>query len=149
MKRLLRTVWLAATWRLPRTAFPTAGGHPVRTFVLAALLAVAACDSGPSGPGTLTGVATGASLGGVVLEVEGTGIRGFAGRGSTRVYSAPVQGRAGVHRVILIGPEPGDLPFEVQVDDLGMEGPVITVVQAARGDNFAIPASRVSVRVER
>lgn len=121
----------------------------VRAFVLALLVAVAACDSGPSGPGTLTVVATGASLGGVVLEVEGTGIRSFEGRGSTRVYSAPVEGRAGVHRVILVGPEPGDLPFEMQVDDVGMEGPVITVLQAARGDNFAIPASRVSVRVER
>lgn len=121
----------------------------VRALVLALLMAAAACDSGPSGPGTLTAVATGASLGGVVLEVEGAGIRGFAGRGSTRVYSAPVQDRTGVHRVVLIGPEPGDLPFEMQVDDIGMEGPVVTVVQAARGDNFAIPASQVSVRVER
>lgn len=123
--------------------------HPVRALVLALLVAVAACDSGPSGPGTLTVVATGASLGGVVLEVEGAGIRGFAGRGSTRVYSAPVQGRTGVHRVVLVGPEPGDLPFEMQVDDLGMEGPVVTVVQAARDDNFVIPASGVSVRIER
>ena len=121
----------------------------LRAVALTAPTAVAACDSGPTGPGTLTAVATGASLGGVVLEVEGTGIRGFAGRGSTRVYSAPVQGRPGVHRVVLIGPEPGDLPFEMQVDDLGMEGPVVTVVQAARGDNFAIPASGVSVRIER
>ena len=54
-----------------------------------------------------------------------------------------------MHRVILVGPEPGDLPFDMQVDDVGMEGPVVTVLQAARGDNFAIPASRVSVRVER
>jgi hypothetical protein len=137
MKELLRTVSVAAIGRL------------MRTVALAGLVAVGACDSGPRGPGTLTAVATGASLGGVVLEVEGTGIRGFAGRGSTRVYSAPVEGRSGVHRVILVGPEPGDLPFEVEVDDVGMEGPVVTVVQAARGDNFAIPASRVSVRVER
>ena len=118
-------------------------------MALAALLATAACDSGPSGPGSLVGVASGTSLGGVVLEVEGAGIRGFTARGATRLYSAPVAGRDGVHRVILVSPEPGDLPFEVEVDDVGMEGPVVTVVSAARGDNFVIPASTVTVRIER
>ena len=121
----------------------------VAVIAVVALLLTAACDSGPSGPGTLVGVATGTSLGGVVLEVEGAGIRGFTGRGATRVYSGRVPGRDGVHRVIVVSPDPGDLPFEMEVDDVGMEGPVVTVVSAARGDNFVILPSSVTVRIER
>lgn len=117
--------------------------------LLVGLLAVAGCDSGPEGPGTLSAVASGPSLGGVVLQVEGSGIRGFSGRGSTRAYSSAVEGRPDVHRVILIAPEPGELAFDVEVDDRAMEGPVVTVVSAADGDNLGMPASRVTVQVGR
>ncbi|HSG50123.1 MAG TPA: hypothetical protein VLA43_20020 [Longimicrobiales bacterium] len=120
-----------------------------RVLALAVALLVAACDSGPSGPGTLTAVATGNALGGVVLEVRGAGIRGFEARGDARVYTAPVAGEDGVHRVIVITPVPGELPFSIEVDDVGMEGPAVTVISAARGDNYVVPASSVTVRVER
>lgn len=123
-----------------------------RSPALALLLAVAllaGCDLGPSGPGALSGRASAEGLGGVVLEVQGSGIRGFAGRGSTQVYAAPVADRAGVHRVILIDPEGGELGFDVEVDDRGMEGPMVTVVQAAGTDNATMPASEVAVRIER
>lgn len=117
--------------------------------LVAGLLATAGCDAGPEGPGTLGVVASGPELGAVVLEVEGPGIRGFAARGSARVYSAPVEGRADAHRVIVIDPEPGELSFAVEVDDVGMEGPVVTVVSAADGDNLGMSASRVTVRIAR
>lgn len=125
--------------RLPRTV----------ATALVGLLALAACDSGPQGPGSLTAVAAAPSLGGVVLEVEGSGIQGFAGRGSTRVYSAAVEGRTGVYRIILIDPEPGELAFDLEVDDVGMEGPIVKVISATDGENHFMPASRVTVRVER
>lgn len=117
--------------------------------VMAAALAIAACDSGPSGPGAIVGRAAADALGGVVLEVQGRGIRDFSGRGSTQVYWAPVPERANVHRVILIATEGDEIVFEITVDDRGMDGPTITVLQAARTDNSTISASEVSVRVER
>lgn len=124
-------------------------GRLVVAALLVGLLSAQGCDSGPEGPGALSAVATGPSLGGVVLQVEGRGIRGFSGRGSTRAYSSAVQDRPGVHRVILIDPEPGELGFAIEVDDRAMEGPVVTVISAADGENLGMPASRVEVRLTR
>lgn len=126
-----------------------AGGRRLAVALMLTLVALAGCDFGPSGPGVLTGRASADALGAVVLEMQGSGIRGFSGRGSTQVYSAPVAGRSGVHRVILIAPDGGDLGFDVEVEDVGMEGPAVTVVQAARIDNATMPASLVTVRIER
>ncbi len=119
------------------------------SVVLAALLGLAACESGPSGPGTITAFASGPSVGGVVLEVQGAGIQGFTARGSSRVYSAAVAGREATHRVIIITPDPGEMAMDIAVDDVGMEGPTIRVVSAANGDNVAIARSNVTVRTER
>lgn len=132
-----------------RPRFPTLRRSFGPALVVALAVVLAGCDSGPSGPGALTATASAPSLGGAVLQVEGSGIRGFSGRGSTRVYSAPRQDRPGAHRVLVIAPEPGELTFDIEVDDLGMEGPVVTVVSAADGDNLGMPASRVTVRIER
>lgn len=110
---------------------------------------IGACDFGPSGPGALEGHVTGPLLGGVVLEVVGVGIRGFEGRGSTRAYSAPVATRANAHRVILIDPQGGELVFDIRVDDIGMEGPVVTVVSATGTDNLELLAGSIEVTVER
>ncbi len=118
-------------------------------LVLALALTMGACDSGPSGPGTITAFASGPSVGGVVLEVQGAGIQGFTARGSTRVYSAAVAGREATHRVILITPDPGEMVVDIDVDDLGMEDPTVRVVSAANGSNQAIATSNVTVRVER
>ena len=111
--------------------------------------ALAACDFGPSGPGTLVGRVSADAVGAVVLEVEGRGIQGFSGRGSTQVYSAPLPERPTVHRVILMASEGGELSFEVRVDDRGMDGPFISVVQAAGADNSMLPSGSVTVRMER
>lgn len=121
----------------------------VSALAASLVMSVAACDSGPEGPGTITAFATGPSVGGVVLEVQGTGIRGFSARGSSRVYSAAVAGREATHRVIVITPDPGEMVVDMEVDDLGMEGPTIRVVSAANGSNQAIATSNVTLRVER
>jgi len=123
------------------------GLRPIHAVI--ALSLAGGCDSSPSGPGQLSARASAPALGAVVLEVEGRGITGFAAQGTSRVYSAPVQGRAGVHRVIVVSPAPGSLSFTIDVDDVGMEGPVVTVVSAADGANVAMSASRVAVTVER
>ncbi len=121
----------------------------LEVVVAGATLAMAACDSGPAGPGTLVARAEASALGAVVLEVEGPGVTGFAGRGSTRVYSAPVAGRPGVHRVVLLASDGGELGFSIDVDDLGMDGPFVRVVSAATTDNTLLPAPRVDVFEER
>jgi hypothetical protein len=108
-----------------------------------------ACDSGPEGPGTLSARAEGAALGAVVLEVEGSGIRGFSGRGSTRVYSGAVPGRGGLHRVVLVDAAGGSLGFAIDVDDVGMDGPFVRVVSAATTTNALVLVPEVDVFVER
>ncbi len=110
---------------------------------------IGACDFGPSGAGSLEGRVAGPSLGGVVLEVVGIGIRSFEGRGSTRAYSAPVSERENAHRVILIHPQAGDIVFDILVEDVGMESPVITVVSATGTDNLELLAGSIEVTVER
>lgn len=124
-------------------------GVAVALLAAAGLLAAAACDSGPSGPGTLTAFASGPDIGGAVLQVEGSGIRGFDARGSTRLYSGAVAGQAGTHRVIVVTPTPGEMAFDIEVDDLGLADPVVTVVSAANGDDLVVSASHVAVRIER
>lgn len=119
----------------------------VRNALLAAVVLLVACDSGPSGPRTVTVFATAPSLGGVVLEVQGSGIRGFEARGSARMYTAPVEGRPATHRVIVISPDPGELVFDVEVADLGTDGPTVTVVSAADGENRSMRSAEVGVRV--
>lgn len=112
--------------------------------------ALSACDSGPDGPGTVAGTVTGASdLGAAVLDVVWMGVQGFEGQGSTQVYAAPVAGEENRYRVILVGPTGGDLRFGIRVDDLYLEGPVVTVVEAATAANLALPVTDVRVLLER
>ncbi len=121
-----------------------------RATTFAALGALfVACDSGPSGPGTLVASVYGDALGGVVLEVTGAGIRGFEGLGDTRVYAAPVAGKPGTHRVLLIHPEGGELRFEIQVEDLDLDDPVVRVVSAAGADNGPRLNAGIEVLIER
>jgi hypothetical protein len=123
----------------------------MRTRALAALVALtmtvaAGCDSGPDGPGTVAGTVTGATdLGAVVLDVVWKGIQGFEGQGSTQIYSAPVPGEPNRYRVILVDPTGGDLTFGIRVDDLYLEGPVVTVAEAAGTDD--LPRSVGGLRV--
>jgi hypothetical protein len=115
-----------------------------------ALAALSACDSGPSGPATVAGTVTGASdLGAVVLDVVWPGVQAFEGQGDTQVYSAPVAGEANRHRVIVVSPTGGDLTFGILVDDLYLEGPVVTVVEATGSNNVPRSVGDLRVLLER
>ncbi len=114
------------------------------------LVGLAACDSGPSGPGTVAGTVTGsAELGAVVLDVTWVGVQGFEGRGSSQVYSAPVAGSTDRYRVVVIDPVGGDLHFGIDVDDVYLEGPVVTVVSAADTANEPMSVAGLKVSLER
>jgi hypothetical protein len=118
--------------------------------VLLCLMSLGACDSVPSGPGTISGTVTGsATLGAVVLDVTWVGVQGFEGLGSTQVYSAPVPGETNRYRVVLIDPVGGDLHFGIDVADVYLEGPVITLVSAADTGNLPMEVGGLTVALER
>lgn len=117
---------------------------------LGLLAALAACDSGPTGPGTVAGTVTGsADLGAVVLDVTWVGVQGFEGQRSAQVYSAPVTGSTDRYRVVVIDPVGGDLHFGIDVDDVYLEGPVVTIVSAADTNNQPMSVGGLSVALER
>ena len=58
-------------------------------------------------------------------------------------------GRPDVYRVIVLGRAGGSLPFAIDVDDRAMEGPVVTVIQAADTDNVPLSAGGVNVSLVR
>lgn len=117
---------------------------------LVAALGLAACDLGPSGPGTVAGTVTGdATLGAAVLDVTWPGITGFDGRGSTQVYSAAVAGFPDRYRVVLVDPVGGELRFSIAVDDAYLQSPIVTVVAAAGTDNLTRSAAGLGVVLER
>lgn len=110
-----------------------------RTLALALLapLALAACgDDGPSGPGILEATVTppeGLALGAAALQISGEGIQGIREAGDTRLFVSSVG--ATDYRVVLVDPTPGELAFDVEVDDVGAAPPSATLTSAADGDN--------------
>ena len=115
----------------------------VLSLAVASLLA--ACDSGPSGPGTLSATVSGPTpLGAVVLEVTGLGVTGFVGQGDTRVYGAEVSAVEGKHRVVAVSAV-GTVRVGIQVLDLGAEPPVVVVLQSANPGNLVILNTGVTV----
>jgi hypothetical protein len=124
--------------------------HVMRVALAAALgIAISACDSGPEGPGALAVVVTGPAVGGAVLTVSGSGIESVRGLGSTRAYGAALVNAPTRHRVALIDPVGGELRFELQVQDLAMDDPVITVASATGTDNSPLSPAVVEVRIQR
>lgn len=125
-------------------------GRPAdRVLLVVALLATAGCDSGPSGPGTLIATVDAEGLGGALLEVSGRGITGFDGLDDTRVYDAELANARNTYRVLLIDPTGGPIRFEIHVEDVGMDDPVISVVSAAGVDNGTRQAAGITTRIER
>lgn len=117
----------------------------------AAVLALAGCDLfGPSGPGVLDATLTAErALGAVVLEVTGPSVTGFVGQGTTRAYGALVSTpEVGRHRLVLVGEDGGPMRFGIEVDDLALDPPVVTVITAADVNNRPTVATGVTVRVE-
>jgi hypothetical protein len=112
-----------------------------RALVLVALVAgllMGACDSGPKGPGQLTGrLRSGPiAVGAIVLEFTGTGITRFSGSGTTQVFSAETG--PGVFRVVMVNPTAGEMDFLISVLDLEAPFPTVTAVEAVGADNGAI-----------
>ena len=117
---------------------------------MAAVAVLAACDTGPSGPGTVVGTVTGPpDLGAAVLDVVWKGVQGFEGRGSTQAYSAPVAGEVDRYRLVLVAPSGGDLSFSIEVDDVYLEGPVVTLVDATDASNEPRSVADLEVLLER
>ena len=92
---------------------------------------------------------TGDDLGAVLLEVEGVGIQSFEASGSTQLYAASLAGQADTHRVILLSAQAGLLEYRINVDDVGMDPPVVTVLQAALTTNQAVSAAVATATIER
>ena len=114
-------------------------------------LALAACDSGPKGPGVLNATVEGPqALGAVVLEFTGMGVRGFEAQGTTQVYSVAGAGGAARQRVILVSPT-GDtrIRFGIDLEDRGADLPGVVAVSAASPDNVPMTAAGLKVRIER
>jgi hypothetical protein len=112
------------------------GRHGAVGLALLAALA-AGCDSGPKGPGFLSATVDGPiPLGAAIVEVQGVGVIGFEGAGTTHVFTTLSQ--SGSQRVVLIGETPGDLAFKVRVQELRDGIPSATVVSAAGGDNLPL-----------
>jgi hypothetical protein len=115
----------------------------LRKVAFLALLAAAACDSGPEGPGDLTGFlsAPEVDLGGSVLEVVGSGIVGFSGQGGSKVFWAQ-QDNPSVYRVVVVGPEGADPAFSVTVEDVGRRFPRAMVVSLVDRANQPVPVTK-------
>ena len=108
-----------------------------RWAALLALIALAGCEFGPKGPGVINGtIISPFNLGAVVLEVEGTGVRGFVGNGDTQAYGSVVPGGGGRHRVVLVSRSGSSIQFGIEVEDLRAETPIAIVVFAAGADNI-------------
>ena len=122
----------------------------IATAAAIGVIGLAGCDSGPGGPGMVSGTVTGnPQLGAVVLEVTWRGIQGFEGLSSTQVYSAPLAGAQNRHRLVLLDPSGGDLHFGINVDDVYLEGPIVSVVTATGADNLPLPVADLRVLLER
>ena len=116
---------------------------------VAAVVALAACDGGPKGPGVITAsIVSPHSLGAVVVEVEGIGIEGFVGLGGIQAYGAEVSATMGRHRVVLVSAAGASIQFGIRVQDLGSDPPIASAVFAAGVDNLPKLLTGILVTVE-
>ena len=122
----------------------------LRRYVgVAAVIALAACDGGPKGPGVINAsIVSPQNLGAVVVEVEGIGIEGFVGLGGTQAYGAEVSATTGRHRVVLVSAAGASIQFGIRVQDLGSDPPIASAVFAAGVDNLPKLLTGILVTVE-
>ncbi len=123
-----------------------------RALVMVALASgvlVGACDSGPKGPGQLTGRLRSGPIpvGAIVLEFTGTGITGFSGVGATKVFFA--ENEPGVFRVVMVTPTAGEMNFLISVEDLEAPLPTVNSVEAVDSNNGGLgDLTGISVEVK-
>lgn len=120
--------------------------------VLVPVIFLTACELfGPSGSGTLSArvEATGAAVGGAVVEVRGPGVQGVRAEGSTRLFQRPLD-EEGAFRLVLVNPAGAPPEFGIDVDDVDAELPSASVLSAADTDDRLLePGTDVVVRVRR
>lgn len=111
---------------------------------------VAGCSDDPSGPGTIQGrVESADAIGAVWLEVQGEGVEGFRPGPDTRVFGARAGSSPDTWRVVVVGEEPGELRFEIEVEDVAVL-PSAVVLSAADGQNHVLEVlTGVDVRLSR
>jgi hypothetical protein len=115
-------------------------------LVLAALVALAGCDSNSGPPGVLSGTVTVSAqqtLGAAVLEITGSGIQGFQGQGGSVVYGALLDAQSKRYRMVVVGT--GPLSFGVKVDNVKSRRPAVQVVSAVDDQNKNLSTSAVKV----
>lgn len=126
-------------------------------WILLLLPLVAACDLfGPSGPGSLTARVVGqgpdgqgVAVGAAVLQVSGSGVRGIASAGASRIFSRQ-QTEPGTWRVVVVNPDGGELLFEIEVDDVAAPAPSTLIFTAAdTSDEPISPEANLRVTVAR
>jgi len=120
-------------------------------LVLGATLALAACDSGPAGPGTLTvAVDAPVQLGAVQLRVSGTGITGVRALSDVEVAArleSETQSEQ-VWRIVAFAPGGGPIRLGVEVESTDTRlAPV--ALGAADAEGAIVGVAGVGVRVER
>ena len=120
-------------------------------LALSAALALAACDSGPEGPGVLSAKVTSPEpLGAVVLELTGTGITGFEAQGSIQLFGAVGGAGSQRHRVILVSPGGAtEFPFGIRFEDRAGDMPSVVAITASSPTNATASAAGLKVRIER
>jgi hypothetical protein len=103
------------------------------------LLAVVACDDGPSGPGYLEGTLEGPlPAGSVFLAVTGSGIEGFDGAAGSHVFAHEVAGENSTRVVVVAPADDGPLRFRVEVLDRAATPPVAAIVELFGRDDRRI-----------
>lgn len=133
-----------------RARLRVARAHALLLASALVTLGLAACESGPRGPGTFeASLDAEEALGAVTLEVVGRGILGFEGTGGTEAWGAVVSAAEGRHRVVLVNPTSGELSFRILVEDVGSELPAITVVDAAGTDDLQRLTGGIDVHLQR
>ncbi|HZD05478.1 MAG TPA: hypothetical protein VE173_11180 [Longimicrobiales bacterium] len=90
--------------------------------------------------------------GAVIVELRGSGIESVEGLGATSAFAALVGTGSGSEtwRVVLVTPTPGEMDFEVAVEDLGEGEPRGVVMSAVDGQNLPLGGlASFSVEVSR
>lgn len=110
------------------------------------------CDSGPSGPGMLSGsvVANGEAPGSALLLFGGTGLLGAEGDGGTQAWASAATEGGDELRVLLVDLDPtGAMTFQLQVADVAAPLPSITVLQLADRQNQRFTTEDIQIRIRR
>jgi hypothetical protein len=115
---------------------------------LALLVGVAACDSGPSGPGTLAvTVSSPVPISAAVVSLEGKGIRAVRATSGEAVGRETGNATTPGYRFAVFG-EGTNLTVQVEVDDVASL-PSGFVTQAADAEGRLIGSAGIEVRIER